>query len=189
MNMYRSPAPPAARWGMATLIAVLAMGAVNAGISIWAALAVAIIGFVVAYFSLARSWAVFTSIVLATAIFGTMAMSIMDTPDWRQEGQGLPAEASQLDPIVTGIFEEHVFALEVLGVLLTAAMIGALVIARPLGQAPDSVHYWSDPDHAEHEPEMHEPQIVMGGIAAPIAPIAPVATDIDHPAAGKEEEE
>ena len=51
---------------------------------------------------------------------------------WDAEGRGLGTSDEQLDLLTVGLFDEQVFALEVLGVLLTAALIGAMVIARPL---------------------------------------------------------
>lgn len=104
--------------------------------------------------------------VVPAIIFAVMAIAIQGTAPWAAEGAGLVAGAGQLEPITRGLFHEHVFALEVLGVLLTAAMIGALVIARPLGAAPDEDAYWSDPEHVELEPEMHIPPAV----AAPPPP-------------------
>lgn len=49
--------------------------------------------------------------------------------------------ANDQGPLVDTMFKPQVLALEVLGILLTAAMIGALVIARPLEAAADESHY------------------------------------------------
>jgi hypothetical protein len=49
--------------------------------------------------------------------------------------------AEDFDTLADGLFSTNVIALEVLGVLLTAAMIGAMVIARPLEGRPDSENY------------------------------------------------
>jgi hypothetical protein len=75
---------------------------------------------------------------ISLAVLFVMVAAIRDTTPWREEGAGIPDE---LDGVVDGLFDPHVIAFEVLGILLTAAMIGALVIARPLGQAPDESHY------------------------------------------------
>lgn len=61
-----------------------------------------------------------------------------------QQGPGTEADISTLSDL---LFGQYVLPLEILGVLLTAAMIGALVIARPLGQASDDSHYVK-PDQA-----------------------------------------
>ena len=85
-----------------------------------------------------RRWQLLGAAAVALAIYGVMDASIRDTEPWHEEGAG---EAGDLDALVTAVFDRHVIALEVLGILLTAAMIGALVIARPLGAAPDESHY------------------------------------------------
>jgi hypothetical protein len=78
----------------------------------------------------------------ALAIFGVMALSILDTEPWAQEGTTTDSEnANNISTIVDTLFGKQVIAFEILGILLTAAMIGALVIARPLGVAPDESHY------------------------------------------------
>jgi hypothetical protein len=75
---------------------------------------------------------------VALAIFGVMVLTIGDVTGWRRDGAGMETE---VEPLVDALFDQHVIAFEVLGILLTAAMIGALVIARPLGQPPDETHY------------------------------------------------
>ncbi|HLF16282.1 MAG TPA: NADH-quinone oxidoreductase subunit J [Candidatus Thermoplasmatota archaeon] len=75
---------------------------------------------------------------VAAAIFWVMDSTIRETDAWDGAGEATPPG---LDPIVFGLFDKHVIALEVLGVLLTAAMIGALVIARPLTGRPDRENY------------------------------------------------
>ena len=56
------------------------------------------------------------------------------TDAWQEAGDGT---AEDMDTLVQALFTDHVIALEVLGVLLTAAMIGALTIARPIGGPTD----------------------------------------------------
>jgi NADH:ubiquinone oxidoreductase subunit 6 (subunit J) len=80
----------------------------------------------------------------AVAIFAVMFTVIRDTAPWN----GTPADDSslgesgpQLDSLVTSMFDTHVLAFEVLGILLTAAMIGALVVARPLSGRHDAENY------------------------------------------------
>ncbi len=78
------------------------------------------------------------SIAVALAIYATIDATIRDTAPWQSTGAG---GSENLDAVVTGIFSDHVLAFEVLGVLLTAAMIGAMIIARPLGRPLDSDNY------------------------------------------------
>lgn len=65
---------------------------------------------------------------LALALFAVLALAIHATPAWR-ESAAAPAD---VDAIADALFGPLVIPFEVLGVLLTAVMIGALVIARPL---------------------------------------------------------
>src|SRR5688572_183399 len=86
----------------------------------------------------ARTVRLLTAAAISLATFAVMALSIQDTREWARDGKGL---GDQLTLTTDGLFDTHVIAFEVLGILLTAAMIGALVIARPLGQAPDEANY------------------------------------------------
>jgi len=79
----------------------------------------------------------------AGLVFVVMALAFTGTEPWQEAGDG----QESMDALVEGLFTDHVITLEVLGVLLTAAMIGALVIARPLGAPDDSTHY-GHPSHA-----------------------------------------
>lgn len=74
---------------------------------------------------------------VAGPLFLLMAYAVSQSAPWFEEGTG----TEDIDAIVQDLFTDHVIALEVLGVLLTAAMIGALVIARPLVSGLDSDHY------------------------------------------------
>lgn len=80
---------------------------------------------------------------VAALLLGLMAGVTMATQPW---AGAAPTEASQaaandLTALVDAMFGSQVVALEALGVLLTAVMIGALVIARPMGAIPDEAHY------------------------------------------------
>jgi hypothetical protein len=55
--------------------------------------------------------------------------------------EGQPAAANDLTGVTDSLFGYDVIAFEVLGILLTAAMIGALVIARPLEAQTDESRY------------------------------------------------
>ncbi|HET6398550.1 MAG TPA: NADH-quinone oxidoreductase subunit J [Candidatus Thermoplasmatota archaeon] len=79
----------------------------------------------------------------ALALFGLMAMAVRDAEGWATspDTSALGESPQQLDALVSLLFGDHVLAFEVLGVLLTAAMIGALVVARPLHVKPDEDNY------------------------------------------------
>jgi len=97
----------------------------------------------------------------AFAVFAILAHMAISTEPWQAGARGAGVigndtmaengtmlaeggDANDMDALVTALFDEHVIALEVLGILLTAAMIGALVIARPLGVPEDSSNYGGD---------------------------------------------
>jgi len=71
---------------------------------------------------------------VAGIIFLLMAMSIQEATPWNRAPIG---NAESVPGITEGAFTTHLMAFEVLGVLLTAAMVGALVIARPFHQSVD----------------------------------------------------
>jgi hypothetical protein len=71
--------------------------------------------------------------IIATAFFVFLSLAAIDSPGFDQEPAG---GAEDFDRLADAIFTDHVLALEALGILLTAAMIGAMVIARPLGSTP-----------------------------------------------------
>ncbi len=75
---------------------------------------------------------------LMLVLYAVIDASIRATAPWQSRGA---AGTESLDAVVVGLFDTHVLAFEILGVLLTAAMIGAMVIARPLGGRPDSENY------------------------------------------------
>ncbi|MES2154874.1 MAG: NADH-quinone oxidoreductase subunit J [bacterium] len=81
-------------------------------------------------------------VVVSAVILGLLLAIAMGTTAW----QASPTDANQtaandLDSVVTLLFSGQVVALEVLGVLLTAVMIGALVIARPMTGMADKDRY------------------------------------------------
>ncbi len=71
---------------------------------------------------------------MALAILAVLLLGIRGTPAW--SGATATPEstesANNMDNLVDALFGPQVIPFEVLGVLLTAVMIGALVIARPL---------------------------------------------------------
>lgn len=85
---------------------------------------------------------------VAVAVFAVIGIAATGTEPWQAEPAG---GAEDMDALVKALFTDHVIALEVLGILLTAAMIGALVIARPLGAMDDARHYDPAPMTSEEE--------------------------------------
>lgn len=63
-------------------------------------------------------------------------------------GNATATDANDLGGLTDSLFGPDVIAFEVLGILLTAAMIGALVIARPLDATEDKDRY-SHPTDAQ----------------------------------------
>ena len=119
-----------------------------------------------------RGWKILGAAVVAIAIFAVMYASIRDTAPWQEAGA--ESGAGGLDELTIGLFDTHVIALEILGVLLTAAMIGALVIARPLGAAPDDANY-AHPTPEEVEATAHVSDVATSH-----------ATDAPEPSAASE---
>jgi NADH-quinone oxidoreductase subunit J len=76
---------------------------------------------------------------IGTAVFGALALAILNseltqTPPW-------PAQSVTTDATVLGIgrilMTDHVVALEAIGLLLTAALIGGVMIAMDEGKHPE----------------------------------------------------
>ncbi len=76
--------------------------------------------------------------IVSVAFFVFLTLALIATPGFSDEGIG---GAEDFDRLALAIFDTHVLALEALGILLTAALIGAMVIARPLGTTPDTKNY------------------------------------------------
>ncbi len=70
----------------------------------------------------------------AGLLFLVMAYAIAGTEPWQSGTEG----TEDIDALVESLFTDNLVAFEVLGVLLTGAMIGALVIARPLVTGSDA---------------------------------------------------
>ncbi len=113
---------------------------------------------------------------VAFVAFGAVAFAISGTDPWQKEGMG---GAEDLDAIVGDLFTDHVIAFEVLGILLTAAMIGALVIARPLTGGLDSAHYPKGKDMAKTQ--------AVSDVAATFAAPARMSELLDAPEPEAEE--
>jgi hypothetical protein len=80
--------------------------------------------------------------IISLVIFAVMGVVVTNTTPWDQSGSDAStAQANDLDSVVNNLFGPQVIAFEVLGILLTAAMIGALVIARPMDAVTDESRY------------------------------------------------
>lgn len=103
---------------------------------------------------------------VAVGLVALMAAIAVQTAPWQSTGtDAAQTAANDLDAIVASLFGAQVVAFEVLGVLLTAVMIGALVIARPLTGVADKDRY----SHVTRR-ELEASQRVSD----PAAPAAPV---------------
>jgi hypothetical protein len=78
----------------------------------------------------------------ASVLFLVMLLLIQDTAPWQaKNATNATTDANDLTAVTDSLFGPNVIAFEVLGILLTAAMIGALVIARPLDAPTDESRY------------------------------------------------
>jgi len=75
-----------------------------------------------------RGIQVWLAAIVAIVLFAVLALAIRATPAWIEQA-GTP---NDVESITDALFGPQVIPFEVLGVLLTAVMIGALVTARPL---------------------------------------------------------
>lgn len=117
-------------------------------------------------------------LVISLVIFFAIAMAVADTAAWQETMVG---GAEDVDAIVVDLFEQHVVAFEILGVLLTAAMIGALVIARPMGLPLDRSAYTTvDEDTLAQTMRVSD----VGARFATPAPLAPSAPASPPPLGG-----
>lgn len=79
---------------------------------------------------------------VAVVLFVLMALTIRGTAPWAGAATDESVDAANdQSALVQALLDGQVVPFEVLGILLTAAMIGALVIARPLDAEPDESHY------------------------------------------------
>jgi len=86
-------------------------------------------------------------------------------------------QANDLDRVLDSLFGPNVVALEILGILLTAVMIGALVLARPLVGISDEDRYAHISRNQLRESQMASDVALHTGAAPPSPPTpAPAAT-------------
>lgn len=82
-----------------------------------------------------------THVALATAVAAAFFVFMVIGINANTWGASSDADADDFTGLVDALFSDHVLALEVLGILLTAALIGAMVIARPLNTVDDATNY------------------------------------------------
>jgi len=114
---------------------------------------------------------------VALLLFALMAFTIVGTEPWAGEGtQDNVTKANDQATMVDTLFGPQVVAFEVLGVLLTAAMIGALVIARPIDAEADESHY-SHPTPAQVAESDHASDPAAHALRNPPAPATKEAAE------------
>jgi hypothetical protein len=91
------------------------------------------------------------ALLVSVAIAAVMVTAFLTTPSWMAEPAG---DAEDFETLAEALFTTEVMAFLALGVLLTAAMIGAMIIARPLGAEDDASHYHRRDRH-EVDDEAH----------------------------------
>lgn len=91
----------------------------------------------------ARTRTVLVGAVVSLALFLVMGLIVAGTEPWQGDTSNETAMATANDTqgIVDSLLGPNVIGFEVLGILLTAIMIGALVIARPLDAMADAERY------------------------------------------------
>jgi hypothetical protein len=106
---------------------------------------------------------------IALLLFAVLALAIKVTPAWVQQ----PGTPNDVGAMTDSLFDAQVIPFEVLGILLTAVMIGALVTARPLtvhgNEETSLVH-----PNLSQEPA---PAAPADAPAAPASPAPPLAAE------------
>lgn len=113
---------------------------------------------------------------VSLVLFVLMALTIRGTAPWNDEGTQQSVDAANdQSAMVDALLDGQVVPFEVLGILLTAAMIGALVIARPLDAVEDGSHY-SHPTEAQVAESDHASDPEAHALRNPAAIAAPAPT-------------
>jgi hypothetical protein len=91
----------------------------------------------------ARTRTVLLGAAVSLVIFLVMGLVVAGTEPWQGDsGSDASTEAANdTQAVVESLFGPNVIGFEILGILLTAIMIGALVIARPLDAQSDAERY------------------------------------------------
>lgn len=95
------------------------------------------------------------------------------------------AAANDLSNVLASLFTTNAIAFEILGVLLTAVMIGALVLARPLAAPADEEHYAKiTPEQLRQSQEVSDVHLHASGPPAASTPPPPASGASAEPAPG-----
>lgn len=119
-------------------------------------------------------------LLVATVILSVLLGIATGTAAWSDSAtDASQTAANDQDTLVTSLFGAQVVALEVLGVLLTAVMIGSLVIARPLTGVSDKQRYAAitrrEVDESQRASDaMHPPTAPPASANAPFEPYGEV---------------
>jgi hypothetical protein len=124
----------------------------------------------------ARTRTVLIGAVVSLAIFAVMGLVVAGTEPWQQDSANETAstQANDVQAVVDSLFGADLIGFEVLGILLTAIMIGALVIARPLDAQSDAERY-SHPTSQQVSESQHVSD-VKESLARTAAANEPMAT-------------
>lgn len=165
--------------------AIGSLGKLLPGGTLVAFLLVAIVLGGLAYALYRMSWTGKLALSVSLSLGALLIGAVAATTPWM--GMGAPeaigpagAPIEEADLLADLLFGHYVLAFEILGVLLTAAMIGALVIARPLGQEPDESHYHKT-GGATLAATMHVSDPIAQASTLPPAPAASPATASTSP--------
>jgi NADH:ubiquinone oxidoreductase subunit 6 (subunit J) len=170
----RSPLMRISAAGAAAAVVAGALRMDGFGLLVCATLGLA--AFIAMLLASSRSWSTFVGAAVALGLFLVMGLVVASTAPWQGDsGNETSMEAANdTQGIVDSLFGPNVIGFEVLGILLTAIMIGALVIARPLDAQSDADRY-SHPTAAQVAESDHASN-VKASLARDAAADDPAAT-------------
>ncbi|HJQ93484.1 MAG TPA: NADH-quinone oxidoreductase subunit J [Candidatus Thermoplasmatota archaeon] len=122
-----------------------------------------------------RTRTVLLGAAVAIALFAVMAFIVAGTEPWQGDSgnETASAQANDVQGMVDSLFGANVIGFEVLGILLTAIMIGALVIARPLDARSDAERYsHPSPEQVAQSDDASDVKRSLGRTAAANDPVA-----------------
>ena len=123
----------------------------------------------------ARTRTVLIGAGVSLVLFLVMGLIVANTEPWQGDNanETASAQANDVEAVVDSLFGPNVIGFEVLGILLTAIMIGALVIARPLDAQSDSERYsHPTPEQVAESDHISNVKESLGRTAAADPPIA-----------------
>jgi hypothetical protein len=139
-----APRTPLMRVAAAGAVAAVVGGALRMdGFGLLVCASVALAAFIALLLASGRSWSTFVGATVSAGLFVLMALVVVGTQPWQGDSGNETSiqQANDTQGVVDSLFGPNVIGFEVLGILLTAIMIGALVIARPLDAQSDADRY------------------------------------------------